>query len=58
MNLQLGSNQEINIHNIKSIAVEQTEKSHKLYYKTLIVTTQDNSKVEINLFSKDEEVLL
>ena len=58
MNLQLGLGQEISIYDIKSIAVEQTEKSHKLYYKTLIVTTQDNSKVEINLFSKDKEILL
>ncbi len=58
MNLQLGSNQEISIHNIKSILVRETEKSFKQYYKTLIITTQDNQEVELSLYSKDKEVLL
>mgnify|MGYP003138310299 FL=1 len=58
MNLQLGLGQEVNIHNIKSIAVEQTEKAYNEYFKTLIITTQDNQQIEINLFSKDREILL
>jgi len=58
MNLTLGSGQEISIHDIKSIEVEQTEKAYKQYYKTLVITTQDNQEVQINLFSKDKEVLL
>ena len=58
MNLILGNGQEISIHDIKSIEVEQTEKAYKQYYKTLIITTQDNQEVQINLFSKDKEVLL
>jgi len=58
MNLTLGNGQEISIHDIKSIEVEQTEKAYKQYYKTLIITTQDNQEVQINLFSKDKEVLL
>ena len=58
MNLTLGNGQEISIHDIKSIEVEQTEKAYKQYYKTLVITTQDNHEVQINLFSKDKEVLL
>ena len=58
MNLILGNGQEVSIHDIKSIEVEQTEKAYKQYYKTLIITTQDNQEVQINLFSKDKEVLL
>jgi|TARA_R100001509_G_scaffold144766_1_gene101182 hypothetical protein len=58
MNLILGNGQEISIHDIKSIEVEQTEKAFKQYYKTLVITTQDNQEVQINLFSKDKEVLL
>jgi|TARA_R100000353_G_scaffold73921_1_gene56485 hypothetical protein len=58
MNLILGNGQEISIHDIKSIEVEQTEKAYKQYYKTLVITTQDNQEVQINLFSKDKEVLL
>jgi|TARA_R100000315_G_scaffold54898_1_gene28864 hypothetical protein len=58
MNLTLGNGQEISIHDIKSIEVEQTEKAYKQYYKTLVITTQDNQEVQINLFSKDKEVLL
>jgi hypothetical protein len=58
MNLTLGNGQEISIHDIKSIEVEQTEKAYKQYYKTLVIITQDNQEVQINLFSKDKEVLL
>ena len=58
MNLTLGNGQEISIHDIKSIEVEQTEKAFNQYYKTLVITTQDNQEVQINLFSKDKEVLL
>ena len=58
MNLILGNGQEVSIHDIKSIEVEQTEKAYKQYYKTLVITTQDNQEVQINLFSKDKEVLL
>ena len=58
MKLTLGNGQEISIHDIKSIEVEQTEKAYKQYYKTLVITTQDNQEVQINLFSKDKEVLL
>ena len=58
MNLILGNGQEISIHDIKSIEVEQTEKAFKQYYKTLVITTQNNQEVQINLFSKDKEVLL
>ena len=58
MNLQLGQGEEVNIHNIKSIAVEQTENAYNEYFKTLIITTQDNQEIEINLFSKDKEILL
>jgi hypothetical protein len=54
----LGNGQEISIHDIKSIEVEQTEKAFKQYYKTLVITTQDDQEVQINLFSKDKEVLL
>jgi|TARA_R110000823_G_scaffold223455_2_gene351578 hypothetical protein len=58
MNLELGVGQEINIHSIKSISVQETEKSHTQYYKTLIITTEDNRDIEINLFSKDKKILL
>jgi|TARA_B100000073_G_C23506247_1_gene481822 hypothetical protein len=58
MNLILGNGQEVSIHDIKSIQVEQTEKAFEQYYKTLVITTQDNQEVQINLFSKDKEVLL
>ena len=58
MNLILGNGQEVSIHDIKSIQVEQTEKAFNQYYKTLVITTQDNQEVQINLFSKDKEVLL
>jgi len=58
MNISIGLGQEINIYDIKSIAVEETEKAFKQYYKTLIITTQDNQEIEINLFSKDKEILL
>jgi len=58
MNLILGNGQEVSIHDIKSIEVEQTEKAFEQYYKTLVITTQDNQEVQINLFSKDKEVLL
>ena len=58
MNLILGNGQEVSIHDIKSIEVEQTEKAFNQYYKTLVITTQDNQEVQINLFSKDKEVLL
>ena len=58
MNLILGNGQEISIHDIKSIEVEQTEKAFEQYYKTLVITTQYNQEVQINLFSKDKEVLL
>ena len=58
MNLTLGNGQEISIHDIKSIEVEQTEKAYKQYYKTLVITTQDNQELQINLFSKHKEVVL
>ena len=58
MNIEMGIAQEISIHNIKDIKVEEASKSFNTYYKTLIVTTEDNQDIEINLFSKNKEILL
>lgn len=58
MNVQLGKGQEINIHDVKSISIEDTGKSVNSYYKTLYITTEDNQDIEINLFSKDKKILL
>jgi len=58
MNVQLGNGQEINIHDVKSISIEDTGKSVNSYYKTLYITTEDNQDIEINLFSKDKKILL
>tara|TARA_R110002020_G_scaffold467176_2_gene690493 strand:+ start:467 stop:643 length:177 start_codon:yes stop_codon:yes gene_type:complete len=58
MNISIGLGQEINIYDIKSIAVTKTERAFKQYYKTLTITTQDNQEVELTLYSKDKEILL
>ena len=57
MNLQLGQGQEISIYDIKSIKVAKTAKAYTQYYKTLVVTTQDNQEIEINLYSKNKEIV-
>jgi len=57
MNLQLGQGQEISIYDIKSIEVAKTEKAYTQYYKTLAITTQDNQEIEINLYSKNKEIV-
>ena len=53
MNLQLGQGQEISIYDIKSIKVAK----YTQYYKTLVITTQDNQEIEINLYSKNKEIV-
>jgi hypothetical protein len=63
MELSLGTGQEVNIHNVKSVSLDKTQslyKDHepsKKYFRTMIIETEDGSSIEINLYSKDAKVL-
>ena len=62
MQLQLGIGQEVSIHNVESISVEETNEyfSHSQknkYFKTIYIKTEAGDKIEITLFSSDRDVL-
>lgn len=62
MQLQLGTGQEVSIHNVESISVEETNEyfSHSQknkYFKTIYIKTEAGDRIEITLFSSDKNVL-
>lgn len=62
MNLQLGTGQEVNIHNVKSVAVDKIEYlnkhgNQKRFYKTMTIKTKSGESIEITLFSDKKSVL-
>ncbi len=62
MQLQLGTGQEVSIHNVKSVSVEETNEyfsysQKNKYFKTIYIKTEDGDKIEITLFSSDRDVL-
>ena len=63
MELSLGTGQEVNIHNVKSVSLDKTQSLHKdrgaskKYFRTMIIETEDGNSIEINLYSKDAKVL-
>lgn len=62
MQLQLGIGQEVSIHNVESISVEETNEyfSHSQknkYFKTIYIKTASGETIEITLFSSDKSVL-
>jgi len=62
MQLQLGTGQEVSIHNVKSVSVEETTEygsfnQKNKYFKTIYIKTEDGDKIEITLFSSDRDVL-
>ena len=63
MNLQVGEVQNITIHGVSSVSVEDSSllespmsKNNK-YYRTMVVRTEDGKYIEITLFSRDYELL-
>ena len=63
MNLQVGEVQNINIHGVSSVSVEDSSllespmsKNNK-YYRTMVVRTEDGQYIEITLFSRDHDLL-
>jgi hypothetical protein len=62
MQLQLGTGQEVSIHNVKSVSVEETTEygsfnQKNKYFKTIYIKTEAGDKIEITLFSSDRDVL-
>jgi len=62
MQLQLGTGQEVSIHNVKSVSVEETNEyfsysQKNKYFKTIYIKTEAGDKIEITLFSSDRDVL-
>ena len=62
MQLQLGTGQEVSIHNVKSVSVEETTEyasfsQKNKYFKTIYIKTEAGDKIEITLFSSDKNVL-
>lgn len=62
MQLQLGIGQEVSIHNVKSVSVEETTEyasysQKNKYFKTIYIETEAGDKIEITLFSSDRDVL-
>ncbi len=63
MNLQLGIGQEVNIHEVESVKIEETYElttssdAKRKYFKTMHVKTVSGETIEITLFSKDKSVL-
>mgnify|MGYP003110508657 FL=1 len=62
MQLQLGIGQEVSIHNVKSVSVEETTEyasysQKNKYFKTIYIKTEAGDKIEITLFSSDRDVL-
>jgi len=63
MNVQVGEVQNITIHGVSSVSVEDSSslespmsKNNK-YYRTMVVRTEDGKYIEITLFSRDYELL-
>ena len=62
MNLQLGTGQEVSIHKVESVEIEETTELDSLnpknkYFRTMHVKTESGETIEITLFSKDKDVL-
>ena len=62
MQLQLGTGQEVSIHNVKSVSVEETTEyasfsQKNKYFKTIYIKTEAGDKIEITLFSSARDVL-
>ena len=62
MNLQLGTGQEVSIHNVESIEMDKTITMQSIsakdrYFRTIHVKTESGEVIEINLFSDNKEVL-
>ncbi len=63
MNVQVGEVQNITIHGVSSVSVEDSSslespmsKNNK-YYRTMVVRTEDGKYIEITLFSRDHDLL-
>mgnify|MGYP003142257755 CR=1 FL=1 len=63
MNLQVGEIQDISIHGVASVSIEDTStlessmnKNNK-YYRTMIVRTESGQYIEITLFSREHDIL-
>jgi len=62
MQLQLGTGQEVSIHDVESVKIDNTSSfySHKAkdrYFRTMYVKTEAGETIEITLFSDNKEVL-
>ena len=62
MNIDISAMQEINIHSIEkakfdSVNKMSTESVKDRYYTTLTIRTEDNTLVEINLFTSNKKML-
>lgn len=62
MDLQLGTGQEVSIHEVESIETTKVEGLYSTgakdtYFRTMHVKTKSGENVEITLFSKDKDVL-
>ena len=62
MNLQLGTGQEVNIHKVESVEVEETTEldsinTHNKYFRTMHIKIESGETIEITLFSKNKDVL-
>jgi hypothetical protein len=62
MQLQLGTGQEVSIHNVESVKIDETNtfistKAQDKYFRTMYVKTESGETIEITLFSDDKEVL-
>ena len=63
MNLQVGEVQNITIHGVSSVSVEDSSllespmSKYNKYYRTMVVRTEDGQYIEITLFSRDHDLL-
>jgi hypothetical protein len=62
MQLQLGTGQEVSIHNVESIEIEEATSFKSItakdkYFRTMHIKTESGETIEITLFSNDKEVL-
>ena len=58
MQSTLGSYQEVNIHDIKSLSIESDSiRNGKVFVKTIYAKTKEGITVEINFFADKESTL-
>ncbi len=63
MNLQVGEIQDISIHGVSSVSIEETSKleasmnRHNKYYRTMVIRTESGQYIEITLYSRDHDIL-